>query len=306
MKNSKQISKSVRECPAIRKIVQAGSKKLIGELISEYQKYLSNHRNHLIRLLQEVRSVDDKLFLLPTGTRFYRQINDTVVFIIEVPPQVRTLSFQSRGEKKFPYLGVYTRKSITSFRLALPYVIFTAKCSIYPDDNYGLQRFFVNYTTSPLSNMEDRLYYCNLPNIYGNRVCQNYINACESPANLVEDAISTFWQSIFNCDGFENFIYMMTKDRRVKTLKNWAKASKDNPLFPLEVAWKTTGITVQDCLDKDENGKKLPLYSDALLPFNLWLQNICNTASRNALHDVSLFNMDNHVFKVIEEVFKKQ
>jgi hypothetical protein len=109
-----------------------------------------------------------------------------------------------------------------------------------------MKMFFRN---SSLSSPTDTLYHTNLPNVRGEpghygsqRVCLRYRPEMLEGVPLAEAApglIEFFWSTGFNQDIANSaFGRAMARDPRLASLEAWETASRENPLFVLEVDWE--------------------------------------------------------------------
>ena len=133
------------------------------------------------------------------------------------------------------------------FRLAFPYILYVL--TFYRDGFEEMKMFFRNQTLSALG---DSLYHTNLPNVRGEpghygsqRVCLRYRPEMLEGVPLAEAVpglIEFFWSTGFNQDiAHSAFERAQLLDPRFADLKAWEAASRDNPLFPLEVQWEPAG-----------------------------------------------------------------
>jgi hypothetical protein len=176
--------------------------------------------------------------ILPPGTRWLCRRKDLLNLVVEHPPQCRTLRV-SRGKKG--------ADDYESFRLAFPYIIYVL--TFYRNDFEEMKIFFRNHT---LSSLDDTLYHTNLPNVRGEpghygsqRVCLRYRPEMLEGVPLVKAApalIEFFWSTGFNQDISNSaFERAQILDLRFAGFAAWEAASRENPLFPLEVDWEPAG-----------------------------------------------------------------
>jgi hypothetical protein len=112
-----------------------------------------------------------------------------------------------------------------------------------------MKMFFRN---SSLSSPTDTLYHTNLPNVRGEpgyygsqRVCLRYRPEMLEGvplAQAVPALLEFFWSTGFNQD-IANSAFGRARDRdpRLASLEAWEAATRENPLFPLEVEWEPAG-----------------------------------------------------------------
>ncbi len=111
------------------------------------------------------------------------------------------------------------------------------------------------YRTSPLAAPNDPLCHTNLPNVRGEpghygsqRVCLRYRTEMLENLPLAEAVpvlLEFFWSSGFNQDiAGSAFELASARDRRIGSFLAWEAATRDNPLFPLEIAWEPAEKTI--------------------------------------------------------------
>ncbi|MFQ5881183.1 MAG: hypothetical protein ACE5I9_01740 [Candidatus Methylomirabilales bacterium] len=191
----------------------------------------------------------DATLFLPAGTRYLKMREASLGLVVELPPEIRRVGW---SETKMGKGGEYT-----SYWLAFPYVIhiflfYTRQ----GDEAYrgGFEEMRVYYRNAPLRSPEDALYSPNLFNVQVNPALVSNCRAClrGHPADLqdlplaeqVEGLLNFFWETDFNLDVESNgFERARTLDPRITSLEAWEKASKADPLFPLQIPWEAAGCT---------------------------------------------------------------
>ena len=114
--------------------------------------------------------------------------------------------------------------------------------------DYGAEVVLVSAPTA-LSAPTDTLYHTNLPNVRGEpghygsqRVCLRYRPEMLEGVPLAEavpQLLEFFWSTGFNQDIANSaFGRAMARDPRLASLEAWETASRENPLFVLEVDWE--------------------------------------------------------------------
>ena len=177
--------------------------------------------------------MQDDLILYPEGTRFVRRRVASQILVIEQKPQVRTLNFLRNLENGDGDNGV------EHYRLALPYTVFVVQ---FKNNNFAA--LHCAWRNKPLSSISDGLGRPNLPNIDENLcVCmgsdfRSIKWTGQRMAEQVNEVIGTFWQSNFNKDIADYFHACRKAHRQFETLKAWAKYSRDDPLFILNIPWR--------------------------------------------------------------------
>jgi len=211
------------------------------------------------------RIMPPPLPVLPPGTRWLCRRKDLLNLVVEHPPQCRTLRV-SRGKKG--------EEDYHPFRLAFPYIIYVL--TFYREGFEEMKMFFRN---RPLSSSRDTLYHTNLPNVRGEpghhgsqRVCLRYRPEMLEGVPLTEAVpalIEFFWSTGFNQDiAGSAFERAQGRDPRFAGFAAWEAASRENPLFPLEVHWEPTGRDLpglwSECLELHGETDQ-PLHSAAEL-----------------------------------------
>jgi hypothetical protein len=179
--------------------------------------------------------------VLPAGTRWLRRRKELLLLAVEHPPQCRTLKVS--GEKK-------GGDGYRTHRLALPYVVYLL--TFYRD---GFEEMKVFFRVAPLTSPDDTLYHTCLPNVRGEpghygsqRVCLRYRPEMLEGvplAKAVPALLDFFWSTGFNQDiGNSAFERAQGRDPRLASLAAWEAATRNNPLFPLEVNWEPAERTL--------------------------------------------------------------
>lgn len=161
---------------------------------------------------------------LPSNTRFVVNRGDTSVFVVELPPQKRTINH-----------------SDSSYHLSFPYTIFVV--SFRGGDYNGLHFF---YSNKPLKSLSESVYLSNLPNINndggvctGNSIVSLLQNSeALSLSEKVDMVVSAFWGDTFNDDLDDRFEEYGNKHPRLKGFSSWEKASHKEPNFILSINWE--------------------------------------------------------------------
>src|SRR3972149_8557496 len=177
----------------------------------------------------------DHIPLLPPGTRWAIVRGPSLIITVEHPPQARLVSW---SEKALDKPGSYRRP-----RLALPYTVYLL---LFHHGSFEEMRLF--YRNAPLASEEDALFMPNLWNISASespmakcRVCLRGRPVFADPtvAGQAQAGSGFFWGAGFNMDIESNcFRRSATLDGRIATLEAWARATADDPLFPLSVPWE--------------------------------------------------------------------
>lgn len=193
---------------------------------------------------------------LPQGTRFVLQSNSAITYIVEQPPQVRTIHFSKelmtlhywqnpyRIEIEDMFAKDQRLGKKRHFHLALPYVIFVIHLSVDNEGTIGLMYF----SNKPFVSMEQLVFQPCLPNVSSDgSLClpDNLYN----DAGLVVDSfikegryseavdliIDRIWKATFNKDIIDCFDEITGSCLR--SLWHWERNSRENPLFVLNIKW---------------------------------------------------------------------
>ncbi len=203
------------------------------------------------RLLEQVP-------LLPPGTRWTIVRGPSLIIAVEHAPQVRVVRW---GENAMDEPGSYRRS-----RLAFPYVIYLL---LFHHGSFEEMRLF--YRTAPLATEQDALWMPNLWNISASetpiakcRVCLRGRPAFHdlTIAAQAQAAIEFFWSAGFNLDIESNcFRRAAALDSRIATIEAWERATAADSLFPLEVRWEETGLSLRKAAEHllDWRGAARPL-----------------------------------------------
>lgn len=221
-------------------------------------------------MIQPHNSLKGELVLLPDGVRLFYSGRDSAIAVVEQKPQVRTLMFgRSGGVDKY----VNPSRTKRAYRLALPYIVWVMKWAASGND-YAFHYLFMAYRKEPLRSLHDTLYWPNLPNLsarQNNGESKTYPNVCMGEAfhnkangtilEQISQITSHYWSSPYNDDLSTNFWDGTKLDKRVSSLAEWEKSSKNDSLFPLQVNWIEAG-TLADMIrfmTQDLQGIKLPI-----------------------------------------------
>ena len=142
------------------------------------------------------------------------------------------------------------RKGVEHYALALPYTIFV----LYFRNNV-FQSLFVGWRNKPLATINDYLGRPNLPNISDElAVCmgtefKGIQWTGQRMAEQVSEVLGQFWQSEFNHDIADAFHGYRKAHDQFANLKTWARHSRQDPLFILNIPWRER-FTLRGLVDK--------------------------------------------------------
>jgi hypothetical protein len=193
--------------------------------------------------------------LLPAGTRAWIERADYVATCIEVATHARTVHWITddspvpSGEE-----ASYERRF-----LAFPYV--EILLVLRSGRLTGLQQLY--YRRAPLAADDQELLLPNLlnvsPNSYQQRAWLCLANLADIGeldwdrkfAAVVDHVFSaSFNRSSEMAEGRSYWSSVRPVDVRVASVERWERASRENPRFVLEVAWRSAGVTLQDELNR--------------------------------------------------------
>ncbi len=165
--------------------------KLLEELGKQAaQVFVTATKGHLAELILRVRQeaseegssepssgAADSL-ALPTGARFVVRKGKMTIFVVEQPPQKRTIRvMEGHGDRS------------QLVELALPYVVFFIVLRGRKSDGA-----YVLFRQAPLRDMKDALLCPALPNVHGDfKICFAPSAARDSLAEMAEESIVNFW-----------------------------------------------------------------------------------------------------------------
>lgn len=194
------------------------------------------------------KSADPGAF--PSGTKFVETNMLQTVYVVEYAPQVRPVFFDRLFLlEEYPAYFRDRRGGVSQLDpvpLAFPYVV----CIVSLVGSY-IERFMVFYRNEPFRTRNDTLLRSNLPNTH--RDCALCMvtpgRTAEAPSVVAEHALEDFWAGIFNSDlKIHNYEPGKRLDHRIRDLRGWAAASKEDPLFALSVPWQPVGVSVADII----------------------------------------------------------
>lgn len=223
---------------------------------------------------------------IPRGVRFLVHRQPATLVVIEEPPHVRTVQWiEDESAEPFGDGAAYRRVS-----LAFPYVVILA-VFLHGRLTTNTQCF---YRTAPIERRDDRLY---IPNLYNVDVRDDFpcwlclkkldgLVRSHSWSKKVDTIRRHFWGATFNrsaspAPGTGYWWKMKALDPRISSLDRWETASRENPLFPLHVAWTPIDDTLGDTMDHMLNQVVAP---DRLAMTRTWLSSMPprDTASEEA------------------------
>lgn len=188
---------------------------------------------------------------LPQGTRFVFDSQEKTAFVIEQPPQVRTVSFHNHG----------------MVRLSFPFVIFIITVTKTGSE---LERMRVFFRNEKITSPNDELCCPALPNISSSFVaCSPRPAANDNVSRMTEEAIMNFWGSRFNNDWSGNMDAAFASIAGLNSIKTWEQKTSQNAYLACSLPWQSARETVTgaaiSALQSESGGqtKNSPLSLDA-------------------------------------------
>jgi hypothetical protein len=208
--------------------------------------------------------------LLPDGVKWVTSRGRMTIWVHQTPPRVHHLKWIAKDSP-----GKYGRG--TKYRelsLALPYLIVFAAFS--PHRGGGLlignanECFFRN---EPLRSLDDELFYPALLNCSKfdppegmplSWICSQHLDRSKAAKYSDEnDRMRQGFRDLMHCVLESGFNYSSEEheasswysesrgvDPRISTVERWARASKKEPLFVLDVPWLPVGMSVRQVADR--------------------------------------------------------
>jgi len=191
----------------------------------------------------EVLTLSSGTFVLPEGTRFVFRKKDMSVYVIEQPPQVRTVYVDGTDRNR-------------RYNLALPFMVFIVSLK-----NDSLASLLVFFRNEPLKKSTDMLFCPALPNIHSSfECCFPHPHFKGHPKEVVEATMQNFWGSAFNSDYRRLYDAARSRFKQLSSLTQWEGESKKNPRFVLSLDWESAYMDVNEAVVRSiaalEKGKK--------------------------------------------------
>ena len=210
--------------------------------------------------------IDTGGVVLPDGVKIALSTRNMMVLVHQTPPRVHCFKWIAAGSPA-PF-GKGTQYRLV--RLALPYVILLAVFVAGPDGKVlPTTQNECFFRVAPLEDLEEdgELFYPALLNCSKFRVqdghslawlCTQHVNfiALSREANLnrrvrrtIQALLHCLFETGFNYssehhEGSSWFTESRKVDPRIASVEKWEQASKQDPLFVLEVPWLKTGLTL--------------------------------------------------------------
>jgi hypothetical protein len=212
--------------------LNVGIEDSVSDLIQTFKQKVSEA---IFDISRGWKIINREAHLFPRGCRFCHKKADSTVVIIEQDPQIRSLLFTQGmlGRQADGHSDVQER-----IPLALPFVVFFLH---FKEDMFC--NLYCGWRTSPLRSLQDRMFAPLLPNIRDEMsVCVGY-DLRVTGTGIVEKSdsiLSHFWNSQFNKDLSNRWWLKDQIDERLKTGREWSRASLENPTFILNLNYNYT------------------------------------------------------------------
>ncbi len=184
--------------------------------------------------------------VLPRDVRMWRQRDEVVGLVVEIPCHARTIRWLSEDSRSDFGSGAY----YANYFLGFPYVellLVFRRGSLT-----GMQQLY--YRRAPLGEDEELL----LPNLYN--VAEGYGQRCwvclvnmrdvgrlhwsAKVEAIVDHLFSSAWNRSSEVhEGNSYWGAMRDLDPRVNSIEAWQDATRANPRFALDIPWKPAGTT---------------------------------------------------------------
>jgi hypothetical protein len=165
---------------------------------------------------------------------------DRTCVLVELPPATRKIAARVESGSRL-------------YELAMPYIVLAV--SLVGD---GVEAVQVFYRNSAIKNQEDKLYCPNLPNVWGAnetpscKMCTGWaVNVRLPLPEKVAGIVDAFLMSEFNTD-LQGSHWEPSKKLtgHPLTFGEWEAMSKEDASFVLRIAWRWSGLTVGEVLNK--------------------------------------------------------
>jgi len=239
---------------------------LIRELLDNFEKKGAKFQKALREFFKMAMEEEKKkISVLPPGTKYFIKSAKEHLYVIEQPPQIRTVfgqKYKMYDDYWYEYTGSAHGKQ--SYGISLPYLIFFVLIKSNKGYYYqpkvkrkrvvkgpkqkgqGFQEFNCQcfFRNEPLRNMDDMLYHPPIPNReepHMNLMCLGKRSTPYpmDPFGAVRWVIEQFFNTVFTGvpsdwdDGDGSIV-----NQKVSNFEEWEKATKKQPFFSLKVKWK--------------------------------------------------------------------
>lgn len=167
---------------------------------------------------------DTHQVILPSNTIWFNQYQDSLTFVLEIPPHTRTIRIRNKDKR-------ITHK----YKVQLPYTIMIMKVRIIAK-TYRLLKLSLYANKEKIQNLSDMLYVSPLPNVNNYHDGQVCLGKIPRMAKTIQEFIDVFWQSPFSTD--LGTPYCNDNSRLENHFKKWQDGIHPNlrPCITLEAA----------------------------------------------------------------------
>lgn len=151
---------------------------------------------------------------------------------------------------------VYTPDS-RMYAVAMPYIVLAINFVGQAIDGTSAANkcgIFWYYRNDPVTSLDDALGHCNMPNVYKDgAVCWGKeVIPLDAPlGRKVEMVVSAIFSSNFNQHELgEQWEPAKKIEGHPQSFQDWETRSRENPEFVLKLAWRPSGLTVRQVLER--------------------------------------------------------
>ncbi|OGL94696.1 hypothetical protein A2348_03125 [Candidatus Uhrbacteria bacterium RIFOXYB12_FULL_58_10] len=216
-----------------------------------------------IKLLR--RTVDGKALLppsmlsktFPEGCVFHESGAHEDIFVVECPPQVRSVTWKyGTGWDELVHAGGLPKFDLTpadrtrnQFRLAFPYMIFV----VYMKDT-GMRDAHLFVRPGPLHDLREPLFWPWTTNIHADtgKICFKDIPAVRlsDGPRAVERVVEEFWATAFNDHWSTWWTKYGTEVPRLRSVWEWEHWSRRNPSWVLDAPMLPFPVALWEIIEK--------------------------------------------------------
>lgn len=225
------------------------SNKIKGENENEKLPVIIKKKINTSTWIDNIKNSLNDNIILPLNCKLVKKIdNENTLFVIEEPPQIRTIkSFMNIEDKlqslkttgKFELFNIDIEKYKTIppylFKLSFPYIVYF----ITINNKFHLKQMKLFYRLSSITNKNDYLILNNLSNIDSNNVVclGDFTNKFLSYSESILTLIDSWWQNIFNNDYIDG-IKRYNKIEEFISFFHWQYYTSIDPMFIFRAKWQ--------------------------------------------------------------------
>ncbi len=207
------------------------------------KKEVGDFKKAVSELLRGTIESQKSKLVLPANCRYALNSPNSILYVIEHLPQVRTVPVVLRG-----YAYAYEDCDKEYFRIALPYVVFIIYSTTQRKSKKGNvdvrdTNIACTFRNRPIKSFDDLVYEPYFPNLYlNNHIClgESAARGSLTPTALVDQSIEKFYSSAFTgeTEDWREGKAVKSPSSKVKDWKTWQMNTAKNSLFPLKIKWK--------------------------------------------------------------------